>query len=125
MSLGLDNPRGTEPTLEDLMQMGMQAARQGNRPNARLFFQQVLDADKHNERAWLWMASVAETQEERIRFLKTVLRINPNNSVAREELERMRRRRETSNTLVLRYGLIGLALAVVLFFIVVLLLLAL
>ncbi len=125
MSLGLGNPRGTEPTLEDLMQMGMQAARQGNRPNARLFFQQVLDADKHNERAWLWMASVAETREERIRFLKTVLRINPNNSVAREELERMRRRRETSNTLVVRYGLIGLAVILVLFAIVIFLLLAL
>ncbi len=125
MTLGLDNPGGTEPTLEDLMQMGMQAARQGNRPNARLFFQQVLDADKHNERAWLWMASVAETREERIRFLKTVLRINPSNSGARDELERMRRRRESSNTLVLRYGFIGLAAFLVLFAIVVVLLLAL
>lgn len=125
MTLGLDNPGGTEPTLEDLMQMGMQAVRQGNRPNARLFFQQVLDADKHNERAWLWMASVAETREERIRFLKTVLRINPSNSVARDELERMRRRRASSNTLVLRYGFIGLAAFLVLFAIVVVLLLAL
>ena len=101
------------------MQMGIQAARQGNRPNARLFFQQVLDTDKQNERAWLWMASVAETQEERIRFLKTVLRLNPANSAARDELERIRHRRETGNTLVLKYGFVGLVVFLVLFAIVI------
>lgn len=104
-----------EPTLEDLMQLGIQAARQGNRTNARLLFQQVLDADKRNERAWLWMASVADTYEERLRFLQTVLRINPNNAVARRELERIRRKHETSNSVVLRYGLISLAVFAVLF----------
>ena len=125
MNAGLDNPGSAQPTLEDLMQMGMQAARQGNKPNARLFFQQVLDADKHNERAWLWMASVAETQEERIRVLKTLLRINPGNSAARDELERIRRRRESGNARVLKYGFIGLAVFALLFAIVIVLLLAL
>ncbi len=123
MNPGFDRKGSAEPTLEDLMQMGIQAARQGNRPSARLFFQQVLDADKQNERAWLWMASVAETQEERIRFLKTVLRLNPAHSAARDELERMRRRRETGNTLVLKYGFMGLAVFLVLFAIVIALLL--
>ena len=118
MNPGFDRKGSIEPTLEDLMQMGIQAARQGNRPSARLFFQQVLDADKQNERAWLWMASVAE-----IRFLKTVLRLNPANSAARDELERMRRRRETGNTLVLKYGFMGLAVFLVLFAIVIALLL--
>jgi hypothetical protein len=119
MNPGFDRKGSSEPTLEDLMQMGIQAARQGNRPNARLFFQQVLDTDKQNERAWLWMASVAETHEERIRFLKTVLRLNPANSAARDELERIRHRRETGNTLVLKVGLVGLVLFLVLFAIVI------
>lgn len=112
-----------EPTLEDLMQLGIQAARQGNYTNARLLFQQVLDADKYNERAWLWMAQVASSYEERLRFLQTVLQINPNNTVARKQLERIRRKHETSNSLVLRYGLISLAIVAVLIACVLLLLL--
>lgn len=103
-----------EPTLEDLMQLGIQAARQGNRTNARLLFQQVLDADKHNERAWLWMAHIADTYEERLRFLQTVLQINPHNQVARKQLERIRRKHETANTLAIRYGLIALGVFTVL-----------
>ncbi len=122
MSTGFDSSTSPEPTLEDLMQLGIQAARQGNKASARLFFQQVLDADKHNERAWLWMAYVDETHEERVRFLNTVLQINPNNTTARSELEKMRRRLESSNTLVLRYGFMGLAVVLILFAIALLLL---
>lgn len=125
MSTGFDSSASNEPTLEDLMQLGIQAARQGNKPNARLFFQQVLDADKHNERAWLWMAYVAESREDRVRFLNTVLQINPNNATAKKELDKMRRKAETSNTLVLRYGLMGLAVFLVLFAIALVLLIAL
>lgn len=96
------------PSLEELMQMGIRAARAGNKPNARVLFQQVLDQDKENERAWLWMATVAETPMDRIRYLNTVLRINPNNQIALRELDKMRRRAATSNTLLIRYGMMGL-----------------
>jgi GrpB-like predicted nucleotidyltransferase (UPF0157 family) len=104
----------SSPNLEQLMQLGIQTARKGNKPNARMIFQQVLDADKQNERAWLWMAAVSETPEDRFRYLRTVLRINPNNQTALRELKKMQQRRESSNTQALRIGLIGLIIIVVL-----------
>jgi hypothetical protein len=99
------------PNLEQLMQLGIQTAKQGNKPNARVIFQQILDADKQNERAWLWMAAVAETPYDRIRYLRTVLNINPNNATALRELNQMRTKQESSNSQVLVYG--GIALVFV------------
>lgn len=113
------------PNLEQLMQLGIQSARQGNKPNARVIFQQVLDADKQNERAWLWMAAVTDDPVDRTRYLNTVLRINPNNNTAQRELKQMRKTRESSTSQVLVYGSIGLAVVLVLIVIAVVLLLAL
>lgn len=102
------------PNLEQLMQLGIQTARQGNKQNARMIFQQVLDHDKQNERAWLWMASVAELPVDRLRYLKTVLQINPNNQVALRQINQMERKQESHNSRVMFYGGIGLALVLVL-----------
>ncbi len=109
------NPNDT-PNLEDLLQLGIQTARAGNKPNARMIFEQVLAQDPENERAWLWMAAVAETPTDRIRYLNTVLQLNPNNSAAKKELERIHHRLESSNTQVIRYGLMGLGVFLVLVF---------
>ena len=75
------------PNLEELMQLGIRTAKAGNTDNARVIFQKVLDADKRNERAWLWMASVAENDIKRRQYLETVLRINPNNLNAHKYLD--------------------------------------
>lgn len=104
----------TPPNLEQLLQLGIQTAREGNKASARVIFQQILDADKQNERAWLWMASVAETPADHLRYLKTVLRINPNNQAALRELDKMKRKKESSNTQVMRYGIVGVALLLIL-----------
>ncbi len=102
------------PNLEQLMQIGIQTAKKGNKPNARVIFQQILDADKQNERAWLWMAAVAETPMDRVRYLRTVLQINPNNITALRELENLQQKKESSNSQVIRYGIFGLILVLVL-----------
>ena len=109
-----DRNLNDSPNLEDLLQLGIQTARAGNKANARMIFEQVLAQDQENERAWLWMAAVAETPTDRIRYLNTVLRLNPNNAVAKKELERIRHRLESSNTQVIRYGLMGLGVFLVL-----------
>jgi hypothetical protein len=108
------NDSANIPNLEQLMQLGILTARKGNKPNARVIFQQILDEDKQNERAWLWMAAIAETNEDRIRFLNTVLQISPNNQTALRELKRMQQKQVSSNTLVLRYGLMTLVFIAVL-----------
>jgi hypothetical protein len=96
------------PNLEQLMQLGIQTARKGNRSSARVIFQQIIDTDKTNERAWLWMAAIAESSEDRLRYLNAVLRIDPDNPTALRELEKMKRKQVSSNTLVIRYGMMGL-----------------
>ena len=113
------------PNLEQLMQLAIQTARKGNKSNARMIFQQILDEDKQNERAWLWMAAVADNREDRVRYLNTVLRLNPYNQTALRELNKMRQKKETSNTQVLKYGLIGLAGIMMLIAVAVLVLIAL
>jgi hypothetical protein len=118
--------RNTGPmNLEQLMQLGIQAARDGNKPSARIFFQQILDVDAQNERAWLGMAAAAESQEDRVRFLLTVLKINPSNQTAQRELQKLRQKQESSNAQVIRYGFMVLAVVIALVVVVMLILLAL
>ncbi|HMM28282.1 MAG TPA: hypothetical protein PKD46_08380 [Aggregatilineaceae bacterium] len=102
------------PNLEQLMQLGIQSARNGNTENARVIFQQVLDADKQNERAWLWMAAVAETPVDRLRYLNTVLRINPNHPTALREIKQMQAKQESSVSQAMRYGFLILTVIVAL-----------
>lgn len=108
------NTTENTPNLEQLIQLGIQTARAGNKANARMMFQQVLKQDPDNERAWFCMAAYAATPTDRIRYLNTVLHINPNNQRAQNELAKMKRRKESSNTKVIRYGFIGLAVLLVL-----------
>ena len=122
MDTGSRNPNAVN--LEQLMQLGIQAARSGNKPGAKIFFQQILDVDAQNERAWLGMAAVADTSEERTRLLLTVLQINPNNQQAKDQLQKMRRKQESSNTQVIRYGFMVLAVVIALVVVVMLILLA-
>ena len=112
MATGSDDPN--TPNLEQLLQIGIQAARKGNKAGARVTLQQVIDADKTNERAWLWMAAIAETSEDRRRYLNAVLRLNPENPTALRELEKLNRKQVSSNTQVIRYGMMGLLALLVL-----------
>ena len=112
MATGSGDPN--TPNLEQLLQIGIQAARKGNKAGARVTLQQVIDADKTNERAWLWMAAIAETSEDRRRYLNAVLRLNPENPTALRELEKLNRKQVSSNTQVIRYGMMGLLALLVL-----------
>jgi hypothetical protein len=106
MSIGTNNPN--TPNLEQLLQLGIQTARKGNKSSARVIFQQILDTDQTNERAWLWMAAIADTTEDRLRYLNAVLRINPGNQTALRELEKMKHKQVSSNSQVIRLGMMGL-----------------
>ncbi len=75
--------------IERLLNAGIQAAKAGNKAEARRLLEQVLDKDDNNEAAWMWYASVAETPRKRQICLETVLEINPNNQQARQALEKL------------------------------------
>lgn len=75
--------------LNATLRAGIEAARNNNIILARTSFQQVLDEDPDNELAWMWMAQVVDTDDQRRRALQEVLRINPDNERARQALTRL------------------------------------
>jgi hypothetical protein len=111
--------RSSGPNLDDLIRLGVRTAKAGNKDNARVIFQQVLDTDKRNELAWLWMASLADNGLDRRRYLETVLKLNPNNATARKQLGAMDSASKSSEGASIRAGVVILAglffLAIVVF----------
>lgn len=82
------SPNGFEPNgseeVKKLLRHGINAAKEGNRAEARLTLLQVTEAEQNNETAWLWLASISEYPEELLVFLQNVLKINPDNERAIE-----------------------------------------
>jgi TolB protein len=75
----------------------IQAARAGNRTEARRLLEKLLERDDGNEQAWMVLASVVETPRERRICLENALEINPNNSRAREALGALEQQRGASS----------------------------
>src|SRR5690242_6953099 len=71
------------------MRQGIEAAREGKKAEAKSFFQQVVDQDDKNEKAWMWLASVVGTDEERRVCLSNALFINPNNERAQAAMAKL------------------------------------
>lgn len=75
------SPSGEPP---QKLKAGIEAARAGNRAEARLLLLEVADAEPDNEDVWLHLASVGEYPEEVRVFLNNALQINPSNERARQ-----------------------------------------
>ena len=89
--------------------MGIRAAKDGNNDGARIFFEQVLNQDKRNERAMMWMAKIAtDNKAERKKWLEKTLEINPDNLQARDALKKMAYvRSATENRTLLTFGMVA------------------
>lgn len=72
--------------IETTLQRAVTAAKEGRTAEARHLLETVLDADRHNEQAWIWMSGVVDNDEDRIICLENVLAINPQNETARKGL---------------------------------------
>jgi len=79
----------TSGSVKGLIDEGMRAARAGKRDEARQLLLKATELDENNETAWLWLAGVVETPEDRQTCLENVLTINPYNDKARRGLEQM------------------------------------
>ena len=75
--------------MDDLLQQGISAYKTGKRDEARRMFITVVRKNPENERAWGWMNSVCNTDQESIHCLKQVVRINPKNEKARQLLDQL------------------------------------
>ncbi len=70
--------------MEQLLREGIAAVRAGDKETARAKLREVVALDQYNEKGWFWLASVAETAEERRVCLGNVVVINPNNEKAKQ-----------------------------------------
>ena len=82
-----------EQRIKQLLREGIEAARNNDRATARDRFEQVTELDENNERAWLYLAQMVDTDEERRVCLSNVLVINPDNEKARQQMNRLESKR--------------------------------
>lgn len=80
--------------VQALLREGVGEARLGNRDNARTLLEKVVALDPENERGWLWLASVAESEQDQRTYLQRVLTLNPNNESAQRALAKIQAREE-------------------------------
>ncbi|MBE9506618.1 MAG: hypothetical protein IMY86_01085, partial [Chloroflexi bacterium] len=77
--------------IESLLEQGIEAARTKEKKRARDLLVRVIELDQRNEKAWLWLSSVAETLADKEVCLENVLIINPDNTYAAMGLQHLRR----------------------------------
>lgn len=71
---------------ESILQLGIEAARAGDKGEARELFRLVTREDPQNPQGWLWLAGVAEDRDEKRAALERVVELNPDNELARKGL---------------------------------------
>lgn len=87
--MDFDNLENQTPNREELLQMAIRTAKNGNGTAARVMFRQILSEDQRNERAMMWMAKLSDSKTERKQWLQRALEVNPNNDAARSALKKM------------------------------------
>ncbi len=73
--------------VDALVQEGITALKAGNRADARRALTKAVELNDQNEQAWLWLAGVVETLEDRRICLENVLELNPGNTKATKGLQ--------------------------------------
>ena len=68
--------------LKPILQKGINAAKNGNRAEAKQILLSVTEAEPDNEDALMWLASISEYPEELLGYLNTVLNFNPHHERA-------------------------------------------
>lgn len=79
----------TDP--DSILQLGIEAARDGNKEEARDLFRLLTSEDPNNVQGWLWLAGVAESLPERRTALERTLELDPNNDMARKSMQALER----------------------------------
>ena len=74
---------------DTILQLGIEAAREGNREEARNLFGLLTRQEPNNVQAWLWLAGVADGPDERRAALERVAELEPTNDMAIKGLQAM------------------------------------
>jgi len=78
------DPNG--PALEEMLANGIAAVKAGQRDQAQEWLVTLLQIDRYNEQAWLWLSGAADTDQDRLDCLQEVLNINHDNAFAQRGL---------------------------------------
>jgi tetratricopeptide (TPR) repeat protein len=70
------------PSLEKMLANGIAAVKAGRMEEAQEWLVQLLQIDRYNEQAWLWLSGAADNDRDRLDCLQEVLKINPDNQFA-------------------------------------------
>jgi len=79
----------------DVLQRAIQAARDGRKVEARDLLIKIVEVDPQNEVAWMWLAGLVDSLEDRIIASENVLTINPGNEKIRAYLEKLQHRQKS------------------------------
>lgn len=113
MAYNINNTKGQTLNREDLLKMAIRAAQSGNSTASRMMFGEVLDDDPRNERALMWMAKLADTKAERVKYLNMVLAVNPLNENASSALRKLQYSKSArDNRVLLIFGVVAVVLIV-------------
>lgn len=81
---------------KEILQFGIEAARDGNREEARNLFTLLTKQDPNNIQAWLWLAGVSDSQSQRRNALERALQIDPQNEMALRGLRALNNERQST-----------------------------
>lgn len=79
------------------LQTAIEAIRRGDAATGKELLLEILREDPSDDRAWLWMSSVVETDDMRRECLEEALKHNPDNRMARRGLEKLQRNGQQSS----------------------------
>jgi Flp pilus assembly protein TadD len=72
--------------MDDVLRQGIAAAKAGQRERARDLLMRVVEQEKENALAWLWLSGVVDSLDDREVCLENVLSIDPDNALAHKGL---------------------------------------
>lgn len=79
----------SDDRVQKLLQGALKAARSGQMELAQRAFREALKIDPRNETAWVGLATITESEPDKLRILKKVLELNPQNAQAQQMLARL------------------------------------
>ena len=114
--------RNNQTSNEDLLQLAVKAAKEGQKEGARVMFRQLHTRDKRNETAIMWLAKLATSQEERVSWLTKALELNPTNEVAKKALEKLDyAEKSNQNKILLLFGSVAVLMIITVLVVVIIL----
>jgi twitching motility two-component system response regulator PilG len=74
------------PEVSRLIRDAVAASRSDDKPRSHVLFRAVTQLDPENEAAWMWFANTASDPRDAVMGVRSVLRLNPRNTIAAKAL---------------------------------------